>query len=261
MRAPPRCTCGSQRRRSGTPATTASTCPRPRRWSRTGGRSRRWRPRSAATRSPISRSTVYTRRSAWAATPIAMPASPATIRSSAPMPRRASSPSRCSTRRCRFRSRSFEDLRFEERLVARGAEPPADRHAAGQDELAEAALRVHRAAARYVAEVVLGGVAPALGAGALQRALAVVLERDLGPLGWDVERGHDLAVALRAPACAGSREQAERRPEALHGRAPRGGAGGVRVRPPEHAETAEQAATRGAHARAAREAVLDGEQG
>ena len=31
-----RCTCASPRRRSGTPATTASTCPRARRWSRTG---------------------------------------------------------------------------------------------------------------------------------------------------------------------------------------------------------------------------------
>ena len=60
----PRSTCGSRRRRSASPATTASTCRPARRWSPTSARSTRSPTSSAPTRSPTSRWTASTRRSA-----------------------------------------------------------------------------------------------------------------------------------------------------------------------------------------------------
>ena len=92
-----RSTCASPRRRSATPATTASTCPRPQEMiahGRTVDGDRR--PSSAPTRSPTCRSTACTRRSARRARPTATPASPASTRSSAPSRRTASSRSRSS---------------------------------------------------------------------------------------------------------------------------------------------------------------------
>src|SRR5215213_5981453 len=93
-RARSRSTCASRRRRSATPATTASTCRRPRRWSPTAAPRTRWPPSSAATRSAISRWRASTRRSAPRARPTATPASPASTRSSGRTPRTASTRSR-----------------------------------------------------------------------------------------------------------------------------------------------------------------------
>src|SRR4051794_40422221 len=84
MRAPTRSTCASRRRRSGTPATTGSTCRRARRWSPTSAPRTRSRPSWAATRCATCRSAGSTRRSAPPARHTATPASRATTRSPEP---------------------------------------------------------------------------------------------------------------------------------------------------------------------------------
>src|SRR4051794_5780361 len=91
------------------------------------------------------------------------------------------------------------DLRSEEGRVARRAEPPADRDAAGHHDLPEPAFRVHLAPARDVPELLLPGVAPAVRDGAPDRPLAVDMKADFRTF-----RGHgpgcdDELVALGPP--------------------------------------------------------------